>query len=133
MSLSLVGNVLIFLFGTMGIFMIVGHVLRARPKTVTVGSVESSPHQDVMKNRKKIAQLCFTYDQAQEASRDPKRRDKQSHYVTLACEYRKRLEDLTSQLMTTINTDRPALDEGVLEAVVELTYFNAWFYRRAGW
>ena len=38
-----------------------------------------------------VGQLCFTYDEAQKASRDPKRREKQSDYLNILHKSEKKL------------------------------------------
>jgi hypothetical protein len=77
-----------------------------------------------------IPQLCFTYNEAQKASRDPKRRDNLRHYLEILGHQRNEIEArrdrLTSQLLADKTETSPAV-------VAELVYFNTWFARRGGW
>lgn len=79
----------------------------------------------------KVGQLCFTYDEAQRACRDPKRREKQSDYLNIQFEKRKEIvleiETLMSQLC-----DRLYVND-TSEIVAILTYFNTWLALRGGW
>lgn len=72
----------------------------------------------------KVAQLCFTYDQAREASRDPGRRDRQDRYLEILSDKRKAIEDRVKYLIEEFPDPL---------AVAETTYFNAWLALRGGW
>lgn len=84
-----------------------------------------------MKIENGIAQLCFTYDRAQKASRDPKRYDRRDHYTNILHDYRKAIRATVDKLMT--ETHKRMYVSDVSVQVAELTYFNTWFNRRGGW
>jgi hypothetical protein len=81
----------------------------------------------------KISQLCFTYDEAQNASRDPRRREQRNHYLKIVSDYRRNLSKEVLCHMQMIASATPTSDPGVQFAVRELAYFNAWFNLRGGW
>jgi hypothetical protein len=78
-----------------------------------------------------IVQLCRFYDRAQEAARDPKRRQKQDNHLTVMANKRKALDKLLDHLM--IHVGKKMYDWDVSIYVAELAYFNTWFNRRGGW
>jgi hypothetical protein len=84
-----------------------------------------------MKSENKIAQLCFTYDQAQERARDPESRANQEYYLAVMGAKRTAIDVLLDDMLSRVGS---ALYDGDVSAlVVELTYFNTWFNRRGGW
>jgi hypothetical protein len=71
-----------------------------------------------------ISQLCVTYDQAQEASRDPSRRGSRDYYLGVVTGTRGEIEAEAGRLLRCLPDP---------STVAELTYFNTWFARRGGW
>ena len=78
-----------------------------------------------------VGQLCFTYDEAQKASRDPKLREKQSDYLNILHEKRKEIVSEIETLMSQL-CDRLYVND-TSELVAMLTYFNTWLALRGGW
>jgi hypothetical protein len=79
----------------------------------------------------KIANLCQAYDKAVTASRDPKRREKQDHYLAIVVSKRKAVEQMVTALMILVRQEMYDCDVSL--SVAELAYFNAWFNLRGGW
>lgn len=77
-----------------------------------------------------IPQLCFTYNEAQKASRDPKRRDHLLHYLEILGRQRNEIEARLDRLTSQLLADKVETSSAVL---AELVYFNTWFTRRGGW
>ena len=75
-----------------------------------------------------IPKRCFTYDEAQKASRDPARRDKLEEHLKIIGQTRAEIEDRVDHVMARIENVMDVSDE-----LAELTYFNTWFNRRGGW
>jgi hypothetical protein len=82
----------------------------------------------------KIGQLCFTYDEAQKASRDPSRCEKQNDFLNILFEKRKEIVLEVEMLMHHFH-DRFYANyvNDTSEFVAKLTYFNTWFALRGGW
>ena len=78
-----------------------------------------------------LAQLCFAYDQAQGATRDPKRRGRQNHYLKILGEKRAAIDQLVDRLMERLRTDMYSWDVSI--HATELAYFSTWLIRRGGW
>ena len=78
-----------------------------------------------------VAQLCFTYDEAQAASRDPKRSERRADFHSIITDKRKEIDSLLDVEMRVLNTGHTF--ERVVEASAELSYFAAWHARRGGW
>lgn len=77
---------------------------------------------------KGIPQRCFTYDEAQKASRDPARRGELEEHLKIIGQTRAEIEDLVDHVMARIANVMDVSDE-----LAELVYFNTWFNRRGGW
>jgi hypothetical protein len=73
-----------------------------------------------------VAQLCFTYDQAQAASRDPKRRRNVNHYLDI-------MSDKRTAIIAKVGGLMKRLPEENTPSLVELVYFNTWLTLRGGW
>lgn len=82
----------------------------------------------------KIVQLCFAYDQAQAASRDPIRRDDQEYFLKILDFNRGEIKNLVDSLQSQLAQESDVSSvNNELSMLAELTYFNTWLHRRSGW
>jgi len=81
----------------------------------------------------KISQLCATYDEAQNASRDPRQREQQDHYLRLTFDYRRLINQEVRGQMQVLSEVDVTIFNAWTSAIAELTYFNTWLALRGGW